>query len=196
MRLQAKTVESRKEQAEGTDRKLLEFLVENPGVLSLYDVAQMTGWSVGRVQKGAERLLAKGLIAYRRVLSGGRTLKLLVPVEASAKSERPLVVSGSRCVEVRVPAGLVEAEAWGKQVCVYALDRLSFGLSPVEDKMWRRTCLYSGKGSSRREDRDAVVEVPEEIAGFYLLGMTDYVVSAYQTGKVLVTVESTRRLGK
>lgn len=194
MILQQKT---RKEQANETDQKLLDFITENPGFMSLYDVAEAMDWSIGRVQKSSARLLKKGLITYKRAFLSGRSLKLLVPTktEKKKKPQTPQVPSNAFVSEVSIPYELIDGRLWGAEACLYMLNRTTLGLSAKHDDYWRKLCFSEAKVPLRREKDAIVAEIPEKIAHFYLLQMSDYVVSAYPSGSAaIVTFERLRNI--
>jgi len=195
LNLQETVKEPRKKQAEKTDKALLEFITERPGALSLYQIAEETGWSIGRVQKSAARLLKKGLITYRRAFLGGRSLKLLVPTKPETKKSAQTVQLPPRAFvsEFSVPVDLTDSKLWGKKACLYMLDRITLGLSAKHDDSWSKRCFSEVEVPLRREKDAIVAEVPEKIAYFYLLQMSDYVVSAYPSGtNIIVTFERLR----
>lgn len=186
---------TRKEQANETDQQLLNFITEKPGSLSLYDIAESIDWSIGRVQKSAARLLKKGLITYRRAFWGGRSLKLLVPTKPETKKNAQTVELAPRAFvsEVSVPIDLIDSKLWGKKACLYMLDRITLGLSAKHDDSWGKRCFSEVEVPLRREKDAIIAEIPVKVAYFYLLHMSDYVVSAYPSGtSIIVTFERLR----
>jgi len=194
LNLQENVKDMRKEQAEKTDVALLDFLKKKPGALSLYQIAGEIGWSIGRVQKSVERLLRKGLVTYRRAFLGGRSLKLLVPSKSeSAVVSRASVSMKSLVVELVIPVDLIDPMLWGEKACLYALDRLTLGVSAVSEGAWRKRCVWEVEVPLKREGNAVIAAVPAKIAGFYLLHVSDYVVSGFPSkSKVIVTVGNLR----
>ena len=193
VKLQASVKQARKKQAEETDRVLLDFLSRKPGALSLYQLAQEMGWSIGRVQKSVERLTKKGLVTYRRAFLGGRSLKLIVPTRMRSDLEPSTVLRKHSDVEVAVPADIVDSECWGEDAFLYALDRTSFGISSREERKWHESCLFESEVSLRKEEDVFMVKMPEKVYRFYRLYMSDYEVSASPKGnKVIISIGTFR----
>ena len=192
VKLQASVTKVRKKQAEETDRVLLDFLSRKPGALSLYQLAQEIGWSIGRVQKSVERLTEKGLVTYRRAFLGGRSLKLIVPTRMDSVLESSAVLKPSN-VEVAVPADIVDGECWGENAFLYALDRTSLGISSHEERKWHESSLFESEVSLRKEEDAFMVKMPEKVSRFYRLYMSDYEVSASPKGnKVIISIGTFR----
>jgi hypothetical protein len=192
VKLQASVTKVRKKQAEETDRVLLDFLSRKPGALSLYQLAQEIGWSIGRVQKSVERLTEKGLVTYRRAFLGGRSLKLIVPTRMDSVLESSAVLKPSN-VEVAVPADIVDGECWGENAFLYALDRTSLGISSHEERKWHESSLFESEVSLRKDEDAFMVKIPEKVYHFYRLYMSDYEVSASPKGnKVIISIGTFR----
>jgi len=193
VKLQASVTKVRKKQAEETDRVLLDFLSRKPGALSLYQLAQEIGWSIGRVQKSVERLTKKGLVTYRRAFLGGRSLKLIVPTRMRSDLEPSTVLKKPSNVEVAVPADIVDGERWGEAAFLYALDRTSFGISSREEKKWHESSLFESEVSLRKEEDAFMAKIPKKVYRFYRLYMSDYEVSASPKGnKVFISIGTFR----
>jgi len=193
VKLQASVKQARKKQAEETDRVLLDFLSGKPGALSLYQLAQEIGWSIGRVQKSVERLTKKGLVTYRRAFLGGRSLKLIVPTRMRLVLESSTVLKKPSNVEVAIPADIVDGECWGEDAFLYALDRTSLGISSREERKWHESSLFESEVSLRKEEDAFMVKVPEKVSRFYRLYMSDYEVSASPKGnKVIISIDGFR----
>lgn len=193
MKLQASVKQARKKQAEETDRALLDFLSRKPGALSLYQLAQEIGWSIGRVQKSVERLTKKELVTYRRAFLGGRSLKLIVPTRMSSDLEPLTVLKKPSNVEVAIPADIVDSECWGENAFLYALDRTSLGISSREENRWHESSLFESEVSLRKEEDAFMVTMPEKVYRFYWLYMSDYEVSASPKGsKVIISIGTFR----
>ena len=189
--LQENVKELRKEQAEKTDMALLDFLKEKPGALSLYQISSEIGWSIGRVQKSIDRLLKKGLVTYKRAFLGGRSLKLIIPTKMETGLKPSFVWGRSADVEVAIPTDIVDGEFWGEKAFLYALDRVSFGISSRQERKWHENSLFEAKVSVRKEKDAVVVEIPEKVSRFYLLPMTSYEISVSpKRNKVIVSVGS------
>jgi len=193
VKLQASVTKVRKKQAEETDRVLLEFLSRKPGALSLYQLAQEIGWSIGRIQKSVERLTKKGLVTYRRAFLGGRSLKLIVPTRMRSDLEPSAVVRKSSDVEVAIPADMVDGKCWGEDAFLYALDRTSFGISSRQEKKWHESSLFESEVSLRKEEDAFMVKMPEKVYRFYRLYMSDHEVTTSPKGnKVIISIGTFR----
>ncbi len=189
MNLQENVKEVRKKQAEKTDRALLDFLKKKPGALSLYQLAQEIGWSIGRVQKSVERLLKKGLVTYRRAFLGGRSLKLIIPIKMGADLQPSSILRKPSDVEIAIPADMVDGECWSENAFLYALDRTSLGISSRRERKWHESSLFEAKVPVRKEENAVIARIPEKVSRFYLLHMSSYEVSASPKGnKVIISV--------
>jgi len=197
--LQETVKETRKKQAEQTDEALLSFIRERPGALSLYQIAQEMDWSIGRVQKSVERLLKNGLISYTRAFLGGRSLKLIVPTKTEEKHGQQPAVDLPTPLErtVTIPTELVSNGCWSDHAFLYALDRLTLGISADRERRWQGSSLLETKVQLRRGEKTTAVELPENIYHFYHLNMNDYDISTFAKGdKILVTVGRIRSAEK
>jgi hypothetical protein len=197
--LQETVKETRKKQAEQTDEALLSFIRERPGALSLYQIAQEMDWSIGRVQKSVERLLKNGLISYTRAFLGGRSLKLIVPTKTKEKHGRQPAVDLPKPSEriITVPTEFVSNSCWSDHAFLYALDRLTLGISADREKRWQESSLLETKVQLRREEKTTIVELPENIYHFYHLNMNDYDISTFaKEDKILLTVGRIRSAEK
>ena len=198
MNLQETVKETRKKQAEQTDEALLSFIRERPGALSLYQIAQEMDWSIGRVQKSVERLSKNGLISYTRAFLGGRSLKLIVPTKTEEKhGQQPAVDLPTLERIITIPAELVSNDCWSDHAFLYALDRLTLGISANRERKWQESSLLETKVQLRRGEKTTVVELPENIYHFYHLNMNDYGISTFaKEDKILVTVGTIRSAEK
>lgn len=198
MNLQETVKETRKKQAEQTDEALLSFIRERPGALSLYQIAQEMDWSIGRVQKSVERLSKNGLISYTRAFLGGRSLKLIVPTKTEEKhGQQPAVDLPTLERIITIPTELVSNDCWSDHAFLYALDRLTLGISANRERKWQESSLLETKVQLRRGEKTTVVELPENIYHFYHLNMNDYGISTFaKEDKILVTVGTIRSAEK
>jgi len=197
MNLQENIKKIRKKQAEKTDKALLDFLTKKPGASSLYQIAQEIGWSIGRVQKSIERLLKKGLVMYKRAFLGGRSLKLIIPAKVEANLRPSFVLRKPSDAEIAIPSDMIDSECWRENAFLYALDRMSFGISSRRESKWHESSLFEAKVPVRKEESAVVVKIPEKTSRFYLLYMTDYEISASpKRNKVIVSVGGLRSSGR
>ena len=191
MNLQETVKETRKKQAEQTDEALLVFIRERPGALSLYQIAQEMDWSIGRVQKSVERLSKHGLVSYKRAFLGGRSLKLIVPTRAQENHSQQPAVDLPTPLErtITIPTELVSSDCWSDHAFLYALDRLTLGISADRERRWQESSLLEAKVQLRKVEKTTIVELPENVYHFYLLNVNDYEISTFAKGdKILVTV--------
>jgi hypothetical protein len=189
--LQETVKETRKKQAEQTDEALLVFIRERPGALSLYQIAQEMDWSIGRVQKSVERLSKNGLVSYKRAFLGGRSLKLIVPTRTQENHSQQPAVDLPTPFErtITIPTELVSSDCWSDHAFLYALDRLTLGISADRERRWQESSLLEAKVQLRRVEKTTIVELPENVHHFYLLNVNDYDISTFAKGdKILVTV--------
>lgn len=199
MNLQETVKETRKKQAEQTDEALLVFIRERPGALSLYQIAQEMDWSIGRVQKSVERLSKNGLVSYKRAFLGGRSLKLIVPTRTQEKHSQQPAVDLPTPFErtITIPTELVSSDCWSDHAFLYALDRLTLGMSADRERRWQESSLLEAKVQLRRVEKTTIVELPENVYHFYLLNVNDYDISTFAKGdKILVTVGRIRSAEK
>jgi len=197
--LQETLKETRKKQAEQTDEALLGFIRERPGALSLYQIAQEMEWSIGRVQKSVERLSKNYLISYKRAFLGGRFLKLIVPTKTEERHNPQPAVDLPTLFErtITIPTELMSSDCWSNHAFLYALDRLTLGISADRERSWQESSLLEAKVQLRRVEKATIVELPENIYHFYLLNMNDYDSSTFAKGdKILVTVGRIRSAEK
>jgi hypothetical protein len=87
----------------------------------------------------------------------------------------------------------VSSDCWGHHAFLYALDRLTFGISADCERKWNESSLVEARVQLRRVEKTTFVELPENVYNFYLLNMTEYYVSAStKRDKILVTVGKIR----
>jgi hypothetical protein len=197
--LQETVKETRKKQAEQTDEALLGFIRERPGALSLYQIAQEMDWSIGRVQKSVERLSKNGLIFHKRAFFGGRALKLIVSTKTEEKHGQQPAVGLPTPFEhtITIPTELVSSDCWGDYAFLYALDRLTLGISADREGMWQESSILEVKVQLRRVKKTTIVELPENLYHFYLLDVNGYDISTFAKGnKILLTVDRIRSAEK
>ncbi len=175
-----------------TDRKLLEFLTDKPG-LPLYQVADQLEWSIGKVQKSLERLSKNGLVRFKRLVVAGRAMKLAIPSALNgAMSAKPFSLASPVAFSIEIPFDMIELTAWKDRANFYGLDRSSIGISAKEVTQWKQNSLYSSTGSIDRDQGSIRVHVPHELGRFYLIDETPYSLSASPNGEeVLITIFET-----
>ncbi len=193
MNFQEEVKKSRKKESLQTDEALLSFLREKPGAISLYQLAQELGWSVGRVQKSSERLLNKDLIIYRRLLLGGRYLKLIVPTSTGGTRSLPLpTVRGIQMENtLAIPFDIDNATCWKDHAFIYALNSLTLGVSCQPEEEWHSKALFETKASLQKEDAVVYLQLPERVFSFYILNMADCQFSwSPKKDKIFITISN------
>jgi hypothetical protein len=91
----------------------------------------------------------------------------------------------------------MSSDCWSNHAFLYALDRLTLGISADRERSWQESSLLEAKVQLRRVEKATAVELPENIYHFYLLNMNDYDISTFAKGdKILVTVGRIRSAKK
>jgi len=171
-----RAAERRKQIGEGTDQVLLKVVVDNPR-LSLYELAQETGWGVGRVDGSVKRLHEKGLVKVECFVKAGRRVKL---VSAADYESSPDLYS--------IPEDILNSASWKDQALVYGLDRLTIGVSGESVPDWDEAAVLKSKVSIKRMNENLVFRLPKKFVDFYTLGKS-IVTHSTVKDKVLLTVE-------
>lgn len=194
MKLSRLGAQARKKLGEKTDKALLDFLMKKPGALSLYQIAQELNWTIGRVQKSVKRLQSKGLISYKRAFLGGRALKLIVPSKTKISPRIPAFsLRRPAMEEVSLPTDVVDMQYWRENAFLYALDRITFGITSVSENEWGKKALFKSKIPVRVREDSVIVKLPSKISQFYMLDVTNYEISASpKKDKVLISVGQLR----
>lgn len=121
-------------------------------------------------------------------------MKLIVPTKAEGKAGSQPTVTVLTPPEntVAIPIEAIDSARWGDHAFLYALDRLTLGISEHSEKKWHDQALFEARVSMRRNGGAIIVELPENIFHFYLLNVTrrDFS-SSPKKNKVLVTVGNT-----
>ena len=73
-----RAVEERKRIGRITDFELYDFISENPG-LSAYEIANKLEWSLGKVSGALSRLIKRGLLKVKEVISNPHPKKAYYP---------------------------------------------------------------------------------------------------------------------
>jgi predicted transcriptional regulator len=74
----ANAVEERKRIGRITDFELYDFISENPG-LSAYEIANKLNWSLGKVSGALSRLIKRGLLKVKEIISNPHPKKAYYP---------------------------------------------------------------------------------------------------------------------
>jgi len=171
-----KAAERRKQIGEGTDHVLFKVVVENPR-LSLYELAQETGWGVGKVDGSVKRLHEKGLVKVECFVKAGRRVKLVSAVDYESS---PNLYS--------VPRDILDTASWKDSAFVYGLDRLTIGVSGKPVPEWDEAAVLKSKVRVKKMRNDLIFRLPRKFVDFYALGKSIVTLSTVKD-KVLLTVE-------
>jgi hypothetical protein len=171
-----KATEKRKQIGEGTDQVLFRVVVENPR-LSLYELAQETGWGVGKVDGSVKRLHERGLVKVECFIKAGRRVKLVSAVDYESSPDL-----------FSVSQGILDSASWKDQALVYGLDRLTIGVSGKPVPEWDEAAVLKSKVPVKRMKGNLVFRLPRKFVDFYALGKSIVTLSIVKD-VVLLTVE-------
>ncbi|MCP8307369.1 MAG: winged helix-turn-helix domain-containing protein [archaeon] len=175
-----KAIEARKELGSKTDEIVLDILRKKPG-LSTYELAKITGWSIGKVDGSLRRLARAGKLKIQYMSKEGRIIKEAYPTEVSLR----------RLGLVEIEREMLFApEKWSKEVFVYGLNRLTIGISPYKVKDWDSRALMISRVPVHQNKHSISIELPQQFVDFYLLGNSRLSTSTV-SDMALVTVEAT-----
>ena len=153
-----RATEKRKQIGEGTDQVLLKAIVENPR-LSLYELAQETGWGVGKVDGSVKRLHEKGLVKVECFVKAGRRVKLVSPVDYESSPDL-----------YSVPQDILDSASWKDSARVYGLDRLTIGVSGKTVPEWDAAAVLKSKVPVKRMAKNLIFRLPKKFVDFYASG--------------------------
>jgi len=171
-----KAAEKRKQIGEDTDQALFRVIVENPR-LSLYELAQETGWGVGKVDGSVKRLHEKGLVKVECFIKAGRRVKLISAVDYESS---PDVFS--------VPQDILDDASWKDSALVYGLDRLTIGVSGKPVPEWDEVAVLKSKVPVKRMKENLIFQLPKKFVDFYALKKSIVTLSTVKD-VALLTVE-------
>jgi predicted transcriptional regulator len=142
-----------------TDKAILEIINQEPGA-SLYEISRLSDSSVGLVDGSIQRLEKKGMVKIRHILRSGRSAKEIYPSTFEFPSTE----------YVKLDSRMFPSPSnWKDTARVYALNRISIGISPVEDKEWSSKALLELDTEVKKDDSgNIVVKIPDRLRGFYL----------------------------
>jgi hypothetical protein len=171
-----KAAEKRKQIGESTDQVLFKAIGENPR-LSLYELAQETGWGVGKVDGSVKRLHEKGLIKVECFIKAGRRVKLVSAVDYEFSPDL-----------YSVPQDILDSASWKDRALVYGLDRLTIGVSGKPVPEWDAAAVLKSKVPVKRVKENLIFRLPKKFVDFYALGKSIVTLSTVKD-VVLLTVE-------
>ena len=146
-------------QGQITDTKILGIVKANPG-LSIYQIAKIACVNTGLVDGSINRLREKNNVDIHNVLREGRRIKEVYP-RGFVQYHEP---------EIRIAADeIAQPEKWKDNAYVYALSRITIGISPSEEKEWTKKAFAKFKVPIKKgEKRSIVIPIPEPLEQFYL----------------------------
>lgn len=162
-----------------TDREVMWTVASNPGI-SVYKTAKSLGFTAGRVDGSVARLQRRNEVDVQYVLRDGRLAKELYP-KGVASEPRDTVAFDREILE--------SPESWKETAYIYALDRMTMGISPTESEDWKRRALAQESTTVRRDGDRFMVGVPPKLLDFYVWENSSYEASAIGN-LVLVTLRT------
>lgn len=163
---------------EATDAAVLKIAAKNPGI-TVFEIAQILGWSNGKVDGSINRLLQNSKVTVKHQLQRGMLLKKIYLPSFSAKPSNI----------IKIPNELLDCSSWTKPAYVYALSRSTLGISSEENEEWKAKALLAKSANVKNVEGGAIVTLPEQLADFYQLGNSETILSAVGN-IVLVTIET------
>jgi predicted transcriptional regulator len=162
-----------------TDYLVMQRILEKPGS-TVHEVARDLGWTNGRVDGSANRLLKERRIRVRHYIRRGMLVKKMYP--AGKETREPNVVEISK--------EMIAENLWNETVHVYALSRSSIGLSATKNEEWEKRAFWKGDTKIGESQKKLIVRLPDDLADFYRLENSETSLSA-NDDFALLTVEST-----
>jgi hypothetical protein len=141
-----------------TDREVMRMVASSPGI-SVYKAAKSLGFTAGRVDGSVARLQGRDEVEVEYVLRDGRLAKELYP-KGLASGPRDTIAFDGEILE--------SPELWKETAHIYALDRMTIGISPVESEDWGRRALAQEPVRVRRDGDRLTVSVPPKLLDFYV----------------------------
>lgn len=171
-----KAAEKRKQIGEDTDEALLKVIRENPR-LSLYELAQEIGWGVGKVDGSVKRLHEKRLVKVECFIKAGRRVKLISAIDYKPS---PDIFS--------VPKDILENVAWQDAAYIYALDRVTIGVSGKPVSEWNNAAILKSQAPLKEVGNNLMFQLPKKFVDFYALEKSIVTLSTVKD-MVLLTIE-------
>lgn len=162
-----------------TDYVVMQRILESPGS-TVHEVARDLGWTNGRVDGSANRLLKERRIRIRHYIRRGILMKKMYP---AGKEIREANV-------VEIAKEMIAENLWNDTVHVYALSRSSIGLSATKNEEWEKRAFWKGDIKIEESEEELILRLPDNLAGFYRLENSETSLSASDEF-ALLTVEST-----
>jgi hypothetical protein len=160
-----------------TDRDVMRIVISRPGI-SVYEAARSLGFTAGRVDGSVVRLQRRKKLDVEYVLRDGRLAKELYP-EGLVSESRDAVSFDWEILE--------SPEDWKETAHIYALDRMTMGVSPVENEGWKTRALAQEPVGIRRDGSRFIIGVPPRLLDFYVWENSSYETSA-MGNLVLITL--------
>jgi hypothetical protein len=162
-----------------TDQEVMRMVASNPGI-SVYKTAKSLGFTNGRVDGSVARSQRRHEVDVQYFLRDGRLAKELHPKRLVSEPRDTIVIDR----EI-----LESPEHWKETAYIYALDRMTIGISPVESEDWKQRALAQESIRVRRNGDRFMIGVPPKLLDFYVWGNSSYEASAIGN-LVLVTLRT------
>jgi hypothetical protein len=159
------------------DTLLLKAIQESPG-LSLYELHNRLGWSIGKVDGSKDRLLASRRIAVTELNRNGRHVNLVYPRSKEAHST------------VSVPKTLLHMSnpTWTHESIFYALDSANIGVTGKPFPEWEKYARFKAKVKPVSLKNKLILKIPKQFSLFYDLERKHYTPSVFDN-RVLITID-------
>ena len=142
-----------------TDSVILDKIKENPGI-STYRIAKILHYSIGRVDGSISRLQERRKIDVQYVLCEGRLIKEIYPKGFITQQEAEVV---------RLDKELLESpDKWKKRAYIYALDRITLGITPFKSDEWEMKALAKEDVEVQELKDHLLIRIPPRLADFYI----------------------------
>lgn len=155
-----KATQARLRQGEETDSNILSLVKERPGV-SIYALSSIMKTSPGLVRGSIQRLSKKGEVDVQYVMRGGRLVTETFPRGFMGRLENDILIDKE----------LIESlDSWKNrdQVFIYGLNRTTLGVAPYKVEEWEKKARFAEQAKVIDDGKRFLVELPFEIAEFYL----------------------------
>lgn len=162
-----------------TDMRVLEAIRQSPGI-SMYHVAKVLQYALGRVDGSVNRLQNREEIDTRYILRDGRIVKELYP-KGFVQESKP---------EIKIDSDLLDSpDDWREQAFVYALDRMTIGITPLESHEWSSKAFAKEIVGVSKSSGFFLVNIPPRLEEFYVWNNSDSEISVVGND-VLVTLKT------
>lgn len=162
-----------------TDSAVFGVVRQRPGI-SAYEISKLLLFNPGRVDGSVSRLQASGDVVTRYVLREGRLTKEIYPRDFLPEKQH----------EINIDPDLLDSpERWSSKANVYALDRTTIGISPVDVDEWNSKALAKERTGISRKNGNLTVALSKRLLDFYMWENSSHEVSVIGD-KALVTLKT------